>query len=135
MITVQNTINASIDKVWDLWTLPVHIQNWNNAIEDWYTSYAENDLKVGGKFKYRMSKKDGSSGFDFEGIYTKVESLSLIEYKLVDNRIGKISFEKNESKVKITETFQPTIEDSISMQEEWCQTVIDNFKKYVESKN
>jgi len=135
MITVQNTINASIDKVWDLWTLPVHIQNWNNAIEDWYTSYAENDLKVGGKFKYRMSKKDGSSGFDFEGIYTKVESLSLIEYKLVDTRIGKISFEKNESKVKITETFQPTIEDSISMQEEWCQTVIDNFKKYVESKN
>jgi uncharacterized protein YndB with AHSA1/START domain len=135
MITVQNTINASIDKVWDLWTLPVHIQNWNNAIEDWYTSYAENDLKVGGKFKYRMSKKDGSSGFDFEGIYTKVESLSLIEYKLVDNRIGKISFEKKESKVKITETFQPTTEDSISMQEEWCQTVIDNFKKYVESKN
>jgi uncharacterized protein YndB with AHSA1/START domain len=133
MITVQNTINASIDEVWKYWTLPEHIQNWNIAIEDWYTSYVESDLKVGGKFKYKMAKKDTSLSFDFEGIYTKVENLSLIEYKLLDNRTGKVNFEINENKVKITETFEPTKEDSESMQKEWCQTVIDNFKKYVES--
>ncbi|MDA6070945.1 SRPBCC domain-containing protein [Flavobacterium sp. AC] len=133
MITVQNTINASIDEVWKYWTLPEHIQNWNIAIDDWYTSYVESDLKVGGKFKYKMNKKDTSLSFDFEGIYTKVENLSLIEYKLFDNRTGKVNFEINENKVKITETFEPTKEDPESMQKEWCQTVIDNFKKYVES--
>ncbi|WP_394773847.1 hypothetical protein [Flavobacterium sp.] len=80
-----------------------------------------------------MAKKDKNLSFDFEGIYTKIENLSLIEYKLLDNRIGKVSFEKNENEVIITETFEPVIEDSESMQKEWCQTVIDNFKKYVEA--
>ncbi|KQB40585.1 SRPBCC domain-containing protein [Flavobacterium aquidurense] len=132
MITVHNTIHASIDKVWDCWTLPEHIKNWNVAIEDWYTQEVENDLKVGGKFNYKMAKKEGSLSFNFEGEYTKVENLSLIEYKLIDNRVGRVHFEKNESQVKITETFEPVKEDSESMQQQWCQTVVDNFKKYVE---
>ncbi|MEP6804715.1 MAG: SRPBCC domain-containing protein [Flavobacterium sp.] len=133
MITVQNTINTSIDQVWDFWTLPEHIQNWNTAIDGWYTTAVENDLKVGGKFKYKMVKRDTSLSFDFEGLYTKIENLSVIEYKLLDNRIGKVSFEKNENQVKIIEDFEPVREDSESMQKEWCQTVIDNFKKYAES--
>ena len=133
MITVQNTIHASIDKVWDFWTLPEHIKKWNVAIDGWYTQDVENDLKVDGKFKYKMAKKDGNLSFDFEGIFTKVENLSLIEYKLDDNRTGKVAFEKNGNTVKITETFEPTKQDSESMQKECCQTVIDNFKKYVES--
>ena len=133
MITVQNTIHASIDKVWGFWTLPEHIKKWNIAIDDWLTQEVDNDLKEGGKFKYKMAKKDGSLSFDFEGIYTKVENLSLIEYRLDDNRTGKVSFEHNGNTVKITETFEPTKQDSESMQEKWCQTVIDNFKKYVEN--
>ncbi len=133
MITVQNTIEASIDKVWEFWTLPKHIQNWNTAIDNWYTEYAENDLKVGGKFKYKMVQKGGNASFDFEGIYTKIENLLLIEYKLTDNRIGSVHFEKIDNKVKITEVFEPTKEDSESMQKQWCQTVIDNFKDYVEN--
>lgn len=133
MITVQNTINTSIEKVWDFWTLPEHIQNWNIAIDGWYTTTVENDLKVGGKFKYKMVQKDTSISFDFEGLYTKIESLSVIEYKLLDNRIGKVIFEKNENQVKIIEDFESVKADSESLQEEWCQTVIDNFKKYAEA--
>lgn len=133
MITVQNTIHASIDKVWDFWTLHEHIKKWNVAIDDWYTQDVENDLKAGGRFKYKMAKKDRSLSFDFEGMYTKIERLLLIEYKLDDNRTGRVSFEKNGNSVKITESFEPTKEDSETMQEEWCHTVIDNFKKYVES--
>ncbi|MTH16207.1 SRPBCC domain-containing protein [Flavobacterium sp. LC2016-01] len=133
MITVQNTIEASIEKVWEFWTLPEHIQNWNTAIDNWYTQYAENDLKAGGKFKYKMAQKEGAASFDFEGIYTKIESHLLIEYKLTDNRIGSVHFEKIDNKVKIIEVFEPTKEDSESMQKQWCQTVIDNFKAYVEN--
>lgn len=46
MITVQIKIADSIDKIWDLWTLPLHITKWNMASEDWHTPFAENDLKV-----------------------------------------------------------------------------------------
>lgn len=132
MITVQNTINSSMEKVWELWTSPKHIQNWNYAFEEWYTPYAENDLRENGKFKYVMERKDKSESFDFEGIYTKVEKFQLIEYKLSDNRIGSIHFEGFGDNVKLTEYFEPNKTDSESMQKQWCQDVIDNFKKYTE---
>lgn len=133
MITVQNTVNAPIDKVWEIWTTPKYIMKWNIPSADWHNPYAENDLKVGGKFKFVMAAKDESVAFDFEGIYTKIEKFSLIEYRLYDNRTASICFEIIDDKVKITEKFEPQKEDSESMQEEWCQAVIDNFKKYVEA--
>jgi uncharacterized protein YndB with AHSA1/START domain len=82
MITVKCTIDAPIEQVWNLWTTPEHIKNWNNASEDWHTPHAENDLRIGGKFKFTMASKDGTISFNFEGEYTKVENHSLIEYKL-----------------------------------------------------
>jgi uncharacterized protein YndB with AHSA1/START domain len=133
MITVKNTINASIHKVWDFWTLPEHIVNWNIPSPDWHNPYAENDVQVGGKFKYTMGTKDGSVVFDFEGTYTKVENYALLEYKLLDNRIGTVRFETDGSTVKIAETFEPEKENSEAMQEQFLKGVIANFKYYVES--
>lgn len=133
MITVQNTINSDVEKVWELWTSPKHIQNWNYAFEEWCTPYAENDLRENGKFKYVMERKDKSEGFDFDGEYIRVEKFRLLEYKLSDGRIGSVHFEVFENKVKITEVFEPNKQDSESMQKNWCQNVIDNFKKYAES--
>lgn len=72
-ITVKAEINAPINKVWKCWTEPVHIVNWNHASDDWHTPYAENDLRVGGKFSYTMAAKDGSFSFDFWGIYTHIK--------------------------------------------------------------
>lgn len=135
MITVKNTINASIDKVWDFWTLPEHIVNWNIPSSDWHNPYAENDLKVGGKFKYTMGTKDGSVVFDFEGTYTKVENHALLEYKLLDNRIGTVRFETDGSTVQIAETFEPEKENPEAMQEQFLKGVIANFKEYVERFN
>ena len=57
MITVKCKVEASIEEVWKLWTTPEHITKWNNASEDWHTPYAENDLRVGGKFKSRWLQK------------------------------------------------------------------------------
>ena len=133
MIAVQKTINSSIDKVWDLWTSPEHIMNWNVPFADWHTPFAENDLKVGGKFKFTMAAKDGSDGFDFEGTYTKIQKFSLIEYKLTDNRTANVRFEDNGSEVKLTETFEPETTNSEEMQEQFCRAVIQNFKSYAEN--
>mgnify|MGYP003599670032 FL=1 len=133
MITVQNTINASIEKVWELWTAPEHVMKWNNASEDWHTPFAENDLKVGGKFKYTMASKDGTMRFDFEGIYTNVVSPSLIEYKLADDRKVKITFESQKNGVVLTEKFDPETENSEALQQQGWQAILDNFKKHVEN--
>ncbi len=133
MIKVQNLINAPIEKVWELWTLPEHIKNWNIPFANWHTPFAENDLKVNGKFKFTMASKDGKEGFDFEGIYTKVEKFSLIEYQLLDNRIANVRFENLGSETKLTETFEPEATISEEMQEQFCQSVVLKFKEYVEN--
>ena len=133
MITVQNTINASIEKVWELWTAPEHVMKWNNASEDWHTPFAENDLKVGGKFKYTMASTDGTMRFDFEGIYTNVVSPSLIEYKLADDRKVKITFESQKNGVLLIEKFDPETENSEALQQQGWQAILDNFKKHVEN--
>lgn len=72
VITVENTIEAPVEKVWEYWTNAQHIINWNNASEDWHTPRAENDLRTGGTFLSRMEAKDGSMGFDFGGVYDEV---------------------------------------------------------------
>ncbi|MFV8378402.1 SRPBCC family protein [Flavobacterium sp. LB3R33] len=133
MITVQNTINASIEKVWELWTAPEHVMKWNNASEDWHTPFAENDLKVGGKFKYTMASKDGTMRFDFEGFYTNIVNPSLIEYKLADDRKVKITFESQKNGVLLIEKFDPETENSEALQQQGWQAILDNFKKYVEN--
>lgn len=133
MITVQNTINASIEKVWELWTAPEHVMKWNNASDDWHTPFAKNDLKVGGKFKYTMASKDGTMRFDFEGIYTNVVNPSLIEYKLADDRKVKITFESQKNGVLLIEKFDPETENPEALQQQGWQAILDNFKKHVEN--
>ena len=72
MFTLKTKVDAPVNRVWECWTLPEHIIHWNHASEEWQTTRAENDLRPGGKFLFRMEAKDGSTGFDFTGIYTEV---------------------------------------------------------------
>ena len=133
MITVQTILKAPIEKVWELWISPEHITQWNHASADWHTPYAENDLKVGGKFKYTMAAKDGSMQFDFGGTYTEIVNHSLIAYTIDDGRKVKITFESQENGVEITEKFDPETENSEALQQQGWQAILDNFKKHVES--
>ena len=41
VITVSNTVNAPVEKVWDYWTKPEHITKWNYASDDWHTPWAK----------------------------------------------------------------------------------------------
>ena len=99
-ITIETTVIAPVEKVWETWTEPKHIKQWNNASEDWHTTRAENDLRAGGKFLSRMEGKDGSFGFDFEGTYDVVKPNQLIEYTTGDGRKVKITFQKMVMKPK-----------------------------------
>ncbi len=133
MITVQTTIQASPDKIWNLWTLPEHITKWCFASDDWYAPKAENDLREGGKFSTTMAAKDGSMSFDFGGIYSAVENQKLIEYVMDDGRKVIIVFEGQGENVVITESFDPESTHPEEMQQLGWQAILNNFKKYVEN--
>ena len=133
-ITVATTINAPVEKVWDAWTLPQHILQWNNASEDWHTRKAENDLRVGGSFVSRMEAKDDSFGFDFGGTYDEVKQHEVIAYTLGDGRKVRIEFKENEGSTTVTETFDAESTHPVDVQQQGWQAIMDNFKSYVESK-
>lgn len=132
-ITIEATINAPAEKVWNYWTLPEHITQWNAASDDWHTPHATNDLKNGGRFTARMEAKDGSAGFDFGGTYTNVVPYEVIEYAMDDGRTVSVSFRNEGEKTHVTETFEAETENPIEMQRDGWQSILNNFKKYVES--
>jgi len=132
-ITVEASVNAPVKKVWDYFTMPEHITKWNNASDDWHTPRAENDLRTGGNFNYRMEAKDGSFGFDFGGVYDEVETNKSIEYTMGDGRKVKVSFSENGNATAISETFEAETQNSIELQRTGWQAILNNFKKYVES--
>ena len=133
-ITVETIVNDSIEKVWNFWTLPEHIMNWNNASTEWHTPKAENELKAGGKFLFRMEAKDGSFGFDFCGVYDKVMLNKHIEYTLAESRKVIIEFSSKANKTKIVETFEAENQNPDKTQQSGWQSILDNFKKYTETK-
>src|SRR5437868_1418325 len=133
IITVENTINAPVEKVWQYWTSPEHITKWNYASEDWHTPHAENDLRIGGKFSSRMEAKDGSFGFDFGGVYDDVQTHKRIEYTLGDGRKVVINFSGNGDSTTVEETFDPENTHPVDFQKSGWQTILNNFKKYVEA--
>jgi uncharacterized protein YndB with AHSA1/START domain len=132
-ITIENVVNAPVAKVWSLWTQPGHIIHWNHASEDWHSPYAENDLRPGGKFLFRMAAKDGSFSFDFTGTYLDVKPNRCIEYSIDDGRKVKINFATLDSGTRLVETFEAEDTHSLEMQQGGWQAILDNFKKYAEN--
>jgi uncharacterized protein YndB with AHSA1/START domain len=132
-IAIEATINASAEQVWDLLTKPEHIVRWNNASDDWYTPRAENDLRTGGRFLSRMEARDGSSGFDFSGVYTEVKPPEKIGYTLDDGRRVQILLVSMANGTLVKETFEAEQIYPVDVQQNGWQSILNNFKKYVEA--
>lgn len=131
-LTVKTTVSADVEKAWDFWTKPEHITNWNFAAEEWHCPFAENDLRPGGKFNYRMEARDGSMGFDFEGTYDEVIHHKKIAYSMSDGRQVVIDFEQHGNETTVTEAFDPEDMNPHELQQTGWQIIIDNYKKLVE---
>ena len=132
VIKVEATINAPEDKVWTYWTQPEHIMQWNHASDDWHTTAATNDLKVGGRFSSIMAAKDGSMSFDFWGIYDKVKKHQTIAYTMGDGRKAETTFTKKGATTLVTTVFEAESENSLELQQGGWQAILNNFKKHVE---
>ncbi len=133
IIAVSATINAPVEKVWKRWTTPEDIKAWNNASYDWHTPKASNDLQKDGRFSYRMEARDGSTGFDFEGVYNNVIENKLIDYTLGDGRKVKVTFTPSGNKTRIIETFEAENTNPVELQRDGWQAILNNFRKYTES--
>ena len=133
IITVRASVNAPVETVWKHWTSPESITGWNNASDDWFTPRATNELRKGGKFSYRMEARDGSLGFDFEGIYDNVIVNKQIDYTLGDSRKVKITFDSDGKTTEVIETFEAENTHPVDLQRSGWQSIIDNFKKFAES--
>jgi predicted 3-demethylubiquinone-9 3-methyltransferase (glyoxalase superfamily)/uncharacterized protein YndB with AHSA1/START domain len=133
VINVEAIVQAPIGKVWELWTKPTHIMQWNNASPDWHTPRAENDLRTGGSFSSRMEAKDGSFGFDFGGVYDQVIENQRIDYTMDDGRKVWVHFTEVDGATHVLESFEAESENPAELQRQGWQAILDNFRQYVES--
>jgi len=132
-IEIRTTIKASQEAVWNSYTNPEHIMKWNSASDDWHSPHAENDLKAGGRFLYRMEAKDGSYGFDFTGKFDEIDPLNHIAYTLDDERKVDVIFNQQGDQVEVVQTFEAEDSHSIEDQRSGWQAILDNFMKYTET--
>ena len=130
-VTIEAMASAPVEKVWDAWTNPEHIVKWNFASEDWQCPSASNDLRVGGTYKARMEAKDGSFGFDFEAVYQEVIPHQRISYVMADGRVATTTFENLGSSTKVITIFEAESENSVEMQQQGWQAILNNFVKHV----
>ncbi len=138
-IEVGVVIAASLQKVWNAFTDPKHIMNWNFAGDDWHCPTAESEFKVGGRFSYNMAAKDGSFAFDLWGFFEEIQENKSLTYSLGEasenGRRVWVTFKSEPEGIKVTQRFVPEEENSLELQQQGWQMILDNFKKYCENSN
>lgn len=132
-IRIETTVTAPVPRVWQAFTTPPDIVQWNFASDDWCCPSAAVDLRVGGAHKARMEAKDGSIGFDFEGVYEEVIPKRAITLAMSDGRKARTTFEPAGTSTRVTTVFDAESENSVDVQRDGWQAILDNFKRHVES--
>ena len=132
IISIEAIINAPIETVWERYTKPEYITQWNFASDDWHCPRSENDPRTGGRFNNRMEAKDGSFGFDFEGTYDEVRDGEMIAYTIGDRKV-QVYFVPEDEKTKVVVDFEAEDENSLDMQRDGWQAILDNFNKCAEA--
>ncbi len=74
-------------------------------------------------------------GFDFEGEFTEIAPYRNIRFKLGDDREVNVEFVETENGVKVSENFEAEDEHSAEQQKQGWLSILNNFKKHVESKS
>lgn len=134
-ITIKTQVKGDLQQVWNAYTNPKHIINWNFATPEWHCPKAANDLRIGGEYLVRMEAKDGSFGFDFKAIYKELTPEQSFVYVMEDGREVEVSFTPQGDTTEIVIVFDPENQNPIEMQQAGWQAILDNFKRYAEGLN
>lgn len=100
---------------------------------DWHCPSASNDMRIGGKYTARMEAKDGSFGFEFEATYSEITENQKFVYIMPDGREVSVSINEDNHLTNITVCFDAETENSVELQREGWQAILNNFKNYVEN--
>lgn len=131
-VTVAVTVQASPEQAWNAFTSPASITAWNFASPDWHCPRAQNELREGGAFSYRMEARDGSFGFDLEGTFLDLSPHTQLRYSLGENREVVVTFRQDGEQTRVTQSFTPEATHSLEQQREGWQSILDNYRAHVD---
>ena len=131
-ITIETTIAAPVERVWNAYTTPVDITQWNFASDDWCCPGAEVEVEVGGNYRARMEAKDGSVGFDFEAVFEEVVPREVVTLAMSDGRKARTTFEAADGGTKVTTVFDAETQNPLEMQRDGWQAILNNLRSYLE---
>lgn len=133
-ISIETLVRTDLATAWSTYNTPEDIVRWNMASDDWHSPRSQVDLREGGRFNTRMEARDGSMGFDFEGVYTRVVPQELIEYRMGDDRDVAVHFEPAGEGVRVRVEFDAEAQNPAEIQRQGWQAILDNYGRYAESK-
>jgi uncharacterized protein YndB with AHSA1/START domain len=136
-------IDAPLEKVWEAWTNPSHIKNWNFSTNEWKIDQVMNDLKMLGQFHINYRDKNGSFAHEVKGTYTNVESNKMLKYINKHGRTSTVEFiEKtninnlshlNTKGIQIILSISANTTDEMLKLQLIHQNILSRFKYYMES--
>jgi uncharacterized protein YndB with AHSA1/START domain len=132
ILTVAVTVPLTPDGAWALFTDPDSIPKWNFASDDWHCPSARVDLVVGGTHSARMEAKDGSFGFDFEGVYSEMEPPHALTLVLGDGRASRTTFVASPAGTIVETRFEAETQNPAEMQRQGWQAILDNYRRLAE---
>ncbi|CAN7506997.1 SRPBCC domain-containing protein [Acidovorax sp. LjRoot129] len=134
LLTVSVEVGCDAQRAWQAFVSPAAITAWNFTSPEWCCPHAENDLRVGGAFSYRMEAKDGSMGFDFAGTFTEVVPHRRLRYALGEHREVVVDFvDLPGGRTEVRQSFIPDTTFPPEQQRAGWQAILDNYKTFLES--
>jgi uncharacterized protein YndB with AHSA1/START domain len=79
-----------------------------------------------------MEAKDGSFGFDFDATYTEINQGKSFSYEF-GGRFATVEFNEQQDQTEVRISFDPETDNSLDLQRQGWQAILDNFKKYTET--
>lgn len=120
-LTIEKTLNANVQQVWDAWTRPEHIAGWW-APHGMPLTVLQHEFKVGGKWKYSMPMPKGGD-FISEGTYKEIvehkKIVTTADFKpMTENVELHITFEARGNQTHFTFSVVHATEEYCRQQEE-----------------
>ena len=132
--TVSVDVNKDIESCFKMLFSPEHFKQWRfNASDDWEVIKVSSEFKVGGRFSNYLQAKDQSVGREITVTYDIIETPTLIRFHFDDNRVLETNFKNLGNQTNITLLFDAEKVTPIDVQQRVWQSMLNNFKEYVES--
>lgn len=134
MITFEQDIPATRERVYDAFINPDDLLQWHRASDDWTTPHAETDPQLGGAFNIGFGDPAGEHSFDFTGKYTELNRPNRIAYTIDDGRRVEIDFtDADDDTTRVSWSFEPENSFPEDMQREGWAAQLANLEKYLSS--